>query len=187
MNNLKGENEAAGMVRTDTSFSSPQVTRESADLIRERAGWGQQSGIQELPSGSMGRKENPRLNGGWTARSTYKLPNYMLRQWCFQHFEWTRTRQDRIVLCLSKITDKARSDWHTSCLECKHEFQLWADLGRAPTWAKSRRKDPQLSGIFFRGGVNKGTLNREPRYLLWSEATGIIHFYHGVDRVKNMY
>lgn len=120
------------MVCTDTSFPSPQITRESADFKREWAGWGEQSGIQELPSGSVWRKENLRLNGGWRARSRYKLPNHVLRQWCFQHFEWTWTRQDSIGLCLSWVRDRARSDWDTRCLECKHEFQLWAGLGRAP-------------------------------------------------------
>lgn len=60
-------------------------------------------------------------------------------------------------------------------------------LRKGSTWAKSCRKDPQLSDIFFRGGVNEGGLKGGPHYLFWSEATGIIHFYHGVDNVKNTY
>lgn len=132
MKRFKGENEVAGMVHTDTSFPSPQVTRESANLKREWAGCGEWLGIQELPRRSMISKENLRLNWEWRAGSRYKLANQVLRQWCFQHFEWTWTGQDRIGLSLTRVRHKVSDNWNMRWWEFKHEFQLWAVLGMAP-------------------------------------------------------
>lgn len=56
----------------------------------------------------------------------------MLRQWCFQHFEWTWTGQDRIGLSPTRVKVKVKRAWDTRWWEFKHEFQLWAGLGRAP-------------------------------------------------------